>query len=264
MKTKNITYTFLVTGTLVLFTLSQACGTGPSNANQKDDSSTKNDATQAAPNETTTTVTEQVRCFRGIDISHYNGDEATEIDPADSLTFIICKATQGTTTVDPDFSENWKTIKAKKMILGAYHFYLTYEDPVQQATHFLSTLNMLGETDMVPIVDIEQQSLDTNKPHKASETQKNFLLFLNHIESESGYTPMIYTAPAFANQYLADTIFSKYPLWIAEYTTATKPRIPVAWKKKGYKIWQKSATYKIHSRVTDYDIFYGKKSDLYK
>jgi lysozyme len=265
MKTKKRTYTFLFPAAITLLTLSQACGTGTGNDNRQGDARTKNDAAQTALNEIqTSTATEEVQCFRGIDISHYNGDEATEIDQADSLTFIICKATQGTTVVDPDFSENWRTIKAKKMILGAYHFYLTHEDPVLQAKHFLNTLNMLGKTDMVPIVDIEQQSLPNNKQHKVTEIKKNFLLFLNYVESASGRTPMIYTAPAFANQYLTDTAFSKHPLWIAEYTTAPKPRIPAAWKKKGHKIWQKSANYKISSHVTDYDIFYGKKSDLYK
>jgi GH25 family lysozyme M1 (1,4-beta-N-acetylmuramidase) len=255
-KTKN--YFLLFIGTLTLLTLLQACRRGTSNTNQSD-GSTKNDTAQTAD-----TATEQVQCFRGIDISHYNGDEATEIDQADSLTFIICKATQGINRVDPKFKKNWNTIKTKKMILGAYHFYLTDKDPLLQADHYLNTLRKLGETDMVPIVDIEQQSLPNKKPHKVSEIQKDFLLFLNHVKCISGRTPMIYTGPAFADQYLRDTVFSKHALWIAEYTTGTKPNIPVAWKKKGQKIWQKSKNYMIDSQVTDYDIFYGKKSDLYK
>lgn len=264
MKTKKTSYIVLFTGTLILTSL-PACIRRTSNANQQENTGIRNDAAQAEITEVyTIAAPEPMQYFRGIDISHYNGDEATEIDQTDSLTFIICKATQGTTVIDPDFSENWKTIKAKKMILGAYHFYLTHEDPLLQAEHFLNTLRRHGKTDMVPIVDIEQQSLSINTNHKASEIQKNFLLFLNHIERASGRIPMIYTAPAFANQYLTDTVFSKHPLWIAEYTNATKPRIPVAWKKKGHKIWQKSASYKIDSHVTDYDIFYGKKSDLYK
>ena len=42
----------------------------------------------------------------GIDISKWNGNEAEEIEPKDSITFVICKATQGIKLVDPDFKQN--------------------------------------------------------------------------------------------------------------------------------------------------------------
>ena len=60
----------------------------------------------------------------GIDISMYQGKEVGEIHKKnDSLGFIICKATEGITYTDPDFSYNWKNIKEKSFIRGAYHFY---------------------------------------------------------------------------------------------------------------------------------------------
>lgn len=200
----------------------------------------------------------------GVDISKWNGDAASQIDPTDNISFIICKATQGSSGIDIDFDKNWKIIRNKKCILGAYHFYNTYEDPIKQAKHYWKTIGAVGKTDMIPIVDIEQLSLPKDGKGMPAQVQKDLLKFLRYIEDSSGHVPMIYTAPSFANKYLANTIFSKYPLWIAEYTKAKEPQIPVAWKGKGYKIWQKSDTYYIDSNIYDFDVFYGKKSDLYK
>lgn len=200
----------------------------------------------------------------GVDISKWNGDAAAQIDPADNISFIILKATQGESSIDIDFNKNWKIIRDEKCILGAYHFYNTFEDPIKQAQHYWKTISTEGKTDMIPIVDIEQLSLPKNGKENQAQIQKDLKKFLNHIEDVSGRIPMIYTTPSFANKYLANTLFSKYPLWIAEYTKAKVPQIPLAWKEKGYKIWQKSDAYFVDSNIYDYDVFYGKKTDLYK
>lgn len=202
--------------------------------------------------------------WRGVDISKWNGNAAAEIDPTDSITFIICKATEGMSEIDPDFDTNWQIIKNKKCILGTYHFYRTEDDPVKQAQHFLSTIDAKGKTDMVPIVDIEQESLPAGNTVDNSTLQKNFLQFLNFIESKCNCTPMIYTNGGFANEFLLNRIFNKYPLWLAAYTTSPAPPIPYAWRQNGYKIWQKRNSYHLDSHVFDFDVFYGKKNDLYK
>lgn len=210
------------------------------------------------------TDTSKITYLRGIDISKWNGNAAAEIDPGDSITFIICKATEGTTIIDPDFDNNWQIIKAKKSILGTYHFYQVSDDPVKQAQHFLSTVGSKGQADMVPIVDIEQGSIPPSVQPQESALQNNLLQFLSYIEEKCNCIPMIYTNTGFADQYLMNNVFSKYPLWLAAYSNAKNPQLPFVWKKKGYKIWQKQDSYFIDSHVYDFDVFYGKKTDLYK
>jgi lysozyme len=202
--------------------------------------------------------------FYGVDISKWNGDEVTEIDPTDSLSFIICKATEGNKGVDNELRSNWATIKDKKMILGAYHFYHTYGSPEIQASHYWDIVCALGETDMVPIVDIEQESLPKIGSVDIKDIQQDLLTFLELIKQKSGRTPMIYTGYSFANQYLNRSSFAEYPLWLADYNHAVKPSIPNTWRKNGYKIWQKNDNYKIDSQPTDFDVFYGEKSELYE
>jgi lysozyme len=210
-------------------------------------------------------VAEEPGTYYGIDISHYQSDEANELGPEDSLTFVICKATQGLDQFDKDFETNINTIKAKGYIYGAYHFYETGKDPVAQATHFWNTLvSKNGVPEIAPIVDIEAGSIPNGMRGNAGQIQADLKTFLNKLGTLSGRQPLIYTARAFANSYLLQADFANYDLWLAEYISKKQPVIPWTWQGKGYKIWQKSQSHTIHSRPNDFDVYYGTLSDLKK
>lgn len=199
----------------------------------------------------------------GIDISRWNGDALEEIKPKDSISFVICKATQGTTYQDPDFENNWKTIKKKGWVRGAYHFYLSSEDPIKQAEHFWKVIDAMDSTDIAPIIDIEEESLPAHETVDPVNLQVDLLHFLKHLSDLSGRKPIIYVDLSFANKYLSNSSFAQYPLWLAEYSGAIEPTVPVTWAKKGYKFWQKTDRYSINSHHTDFDVFTGKRSQLY-
>jgi len=199
----------------------------------------------------------------GIDVSKWNGEIERDLDVVDSISFVICKATQGRTNVDPSFRVNWNLLEKRAITKGAYHFYVFNEDPIHQAGFFWSVVQQLDSTDITPIVDIEEGSLSSHSKADPVKVQVALLLFLRHLQEISGRLPMIYTNVAFANEYLTNDTFADYPLWLADYTTRTEPSIPQAWRRKGFKIWQKSDDYAIESRNTDFDVFYGEKKELY-
>ena len=199
----------------------------------------------------------------GIDISKWNGDEVNEIPQKDSIEFIICKATSGTHEIDSEFHSNWQVIKKHQYISGVYHFYLTEKDPLAQAQHFWKTIKE-GNPDINPIVDIEQASVPKGSKTAPLEIQQQLLAFLTHLEKLCNRTPMIYTNTAFADEFLLNESFNRYPLWLSEYTNSSKPKVPKTWQKKGYKIWQKRDNYFVHSHTTDFDVFFGPKSELSK
>jgi lysozyme len=204
------------------------------------------------------------KLYRGIDISHYNGDLVKEIDSRDSLSFVICKATQGLSIVDKNFKMNWNVVKSKNLLLGTYHFYMVGEDPVKQAEHYFQTIDAMGKLDIAGVVDIEQGSIPKGYKVNKAQLQADLIKFLDVLQSKIHRVPMIYTCSGFANQYLNNNAFSKYPLWLAEYTNAVKPKLPATWSKTGYKIWQKSEKYQIDSKPTDFDVYYGSLVDLCK
>jgi lysozyme len=199
----------------------------------------------------------------GIDISKYQGDEIDFIEKKqDTLTFVICKATEGVTSIDPDFRNNWTTITKKGFTRGAYHFYHCGDEPVAQARHFLSAVDSFSRTDFPPIVDFEEASIDKNCSF--SQAESNLLKFLQEIERETGRIPIIYTDNNTGGKYLNNAAFQKYPLFIADYTNSGTPRLPGAWKNKGWALWQKSERYVIHSTTDDFDIFNGSIEELRK
>ena len=143
---------------MVLACLLQACAGGGSNGNATDSTAIKNDSA-AIPSPVGNPGDDRIANYRGIDVSRYNGDLVAEIDGTDSLTFIVCKASEGLNYRDPDYDKNRQIIKQKGMLSGNYHFYHTADDPTTQANFFWSTIQTAGVPDMPPIVDIEQGSL---------------------------------------------------------------------------------------------------------
>lgn len=192
----------------------------------------------------------------GLDISHYNGDEADFLKRrTDSVAFVICKATEGVNTKDSYFASNWNLLKQKHIIRGAYHFYHCTSDPVQQANFFLSVMGPLNKTDFPPVADIEATSFSSSCSVK--EAQQNILKFLNIIEDSTGRIPVIYTGYSVGNEWMNNSAFSRYPLWIANYNKIESPPVPDAWAGSGWVIWQQSETYELHGQANDFDVFNG-------
>ncbi|MEM6720181.1 MAG: GH25 family lysozyme [Bacteroidota bacterium] len=236
---------------LICCTLLYSC------ADEKKENKTPKDTEKAVKKET---VKDTGPAF-GIDISAYQGDEVAMLNNEDtSLKFIICKATQGETYVDPKFAYNWKTTQEKGFIRGAYHFFMSKDDPLKQAKLFVSTIEKLNPTDIPPIIDIEFEGIDTSQP--VQDIQGNALKLLQIIESILKVTPIIYTNNDFANDYLVNPEFARYPLWIADYDSKKTPMLPKTWQEKGYVFWQKTDTYELADYKDDADVFNGDVESL--
>lgn len=234
---------------------------------EQDEKTTSSDTTAAVLNDTTSKTlanaapAAQAGFVYGIDISKYQGDEIDFLNKKqDTLTFVICKATQGLTITDPDFNNNWKTITTKGFIRGAYHFYQCADDPVKQAQFFLSVVDSFSKQGFAPIIDVEESSMSANC--SASQIQSNLLVFLKQIEQRTGRKPIIYTDNNTGNTHLTNAAFAGYPLFIADYNNVSSPVLPGAWKSKTWHLWQKSENYKLLSTQDDFDIFNGGLQEL--
>lgn len=197
----------------------------------------------------------------GIDISSYQGNEIDDLEKSrDSIDFIICKATQGVSFIDPMFRHNWVTAKEKGFIRGAYHFYSSTDNPIEQAEFFIEQIKDIQPDDLPPVVDVEGGGIE--KGQSTEEIQLSVLTLLRTIEERLGIKPIIYTNTDFANIYLNDPELANYPLWIADYESKKEPVLPIIWQEKGYVLWQKSDTYKILNYTNDEDYFNGNLEGL--
>lgn len=174
------------------------------------------------------------RLHSGIDVSWHSGTVDWDAVRAAGHTFVFLKATEGVDLPDPSFADHWRAAGDAGLVRGAYHFYVTEDDPEAQARLFISKV-ALAPGDLVPVVDVETIGHDT-APGVAARLQT----FCDLIEKHYGVRPIIYTSPTFWNRHL-DASFGHHPLWIAEYGVES-PTVPTGWNRWHLWQWRENAT----------------------
>jgi len=167
----------------------------------------------------------------GVDVSHYQGNVDWSAVRAGGASFAFCKASEGTTTVDPRFADNWQALEAAGLMRGAYHFGHPGFDADTQAVHFHSVVGALKPGDLPPVLDIE-----TSDGHPVSVVVPWVLNFVARAESLFGRKLVIYTG-GFWKSTLGDPVvpeLSAHPLWLANY--GQSPVLPRAWS--AWTFWQ--------------------------
>ncbi|HXZ42853.1 MAG TPA: GH25 family lysozyme [Terriglobales bacterium] len=194
----------------------------------------------------------------GIDISHYNGSVNFAQLAAGALAFVYVKASEGQLTKDPLYATNYAGLQQNQIPRGAYHFFYPQLDAQAQASNFLSVVTQLNAGDLPPVLDVEVSGEQSPSAIAAAMQQ-----WLDAVQQNLGRTPMIYTAAGFWNTALGGTTsFASYPLWVAEYTGNSSPRLPAGFTN--YVFWQYSQSGSVPGIASnvDMDQFNGSSSDL--
>lgn len=165
----------------------------------------------------------------GLDVSHHSGEVDWLQIENEGYTFVYLKASEGVDDPDPLFAQHWRALESRDLLRGAYHFYVTEDDPEAQAKLFLSQVVDLKPGDLPPVVDIEVLGHGTT-----GDLSRRLQRFLDIVEDELGVTPVIYTTAKFWNQHF-DPTFGRYPLWVAEYEV-DEPNVPNGWES--WHVWQ--------------------------
>ncbi|WP_313803900.1 glycoside hydrolase family 25 protein [Flavobacterium sp.] len=192
----------------------------------------------------------------GFDVSEYQGkiewDKINKIEDEFPLSFVFIRATAGNDRPDSRFEENWKKAKEHFFIRGAYHYYRPNENSIEQAEHFIKTVD-LRKGDLPPVLDIEKlpknQSIDSLKV--------GLRRWLKRVEKHYKVKPIIYSGESYYTDFLKDE-FEDYPFWIANYNFFVDSM------KKDWLFWQfteKAQIYGIKGLV-DVNVFNGNKEDL--
>lgn len=199
--------------------------------------------------------------IHGIDVSHHQGKINWQklknqgmIDKF-PVRFVMIKATEGASRIDPNFKENFFQARENGFTRGAYHFYSIYSSAEKQAEFFIKNVK-LEKGDLPPVLDVE------HKPK--NQTDEEFVVsirkWLDIVENHYGVKPIIYTYYKFKTRYLNGSVFDDYPYWIAHYYV-DKVEYEGAWK-----FWQHTDAGRlpgIKGRV-DFNIYNGSYYDLRK
>ncbi len=173
--------------------------------------------------------------YVGADISRYqekfNWEKAqvlNQFNDTIQLKFIIAKATEGTTLVDPlYYYHRAKAKQQKDIVFGAYHFFRANKEVEAQANHFVNTAQ-LEEGNLLPVVDVEE----TNGVSPRVIREK-LNLFCNLLENKYGQKPIIYSNKDFLLKIVGEG-FKEYPIWVAHYGVS-QVDMPNSWD---WDVWQ--------------------------
>ena len=155
---------------------------------------------------------------------------------------------------------NWNGMREAGVVRGAYHFFYAADNAIDQANHFIQTVQAqtLKPDDLPPVLDIK-----ITDGVSGTALVAGVKTWLEAVEKAFGRKPIIYTDPSFANEYLTDPAFGDYPLWIADYGVQT-PSIPQGWQGKAWSFWQYSQSGTVNGieGAADLDRFNGSYQEM--
>ena len=192
-------------------------------------------------------TTETTSVLKGIDVSYCQNEVDWDAAKASGLVdFAILRAGYGkeANQVDTQFNRNYAACKRLGIPCGAYWFsYAMSEDEARrEAQVFLQTIK--GKSFEYPVY----MDLENEKQFALGKAAFSAIVdaFLNTLE-QAGYFAGLYCSTYYLDNYLSNSIKSRYTVWCAQYASKCTYQNP-------YGIWQ----YNVAGNA-EYDII-GQKS----
>lgn len=176
-------------------------------------------------------TTETTSILKGIDVSYCQNEVDWDAAKASGLVdFAILRAGYGreTSQVDTQFERNYAACKRLGIPCGAYWFSyaMSAEEAKREAQVFLQTIK--GKSFEYPVY----MDLELAKQFALGKAACSAIVdaFLSVLE-QSGYYAGLYCSTYYLDNYLSDSIKSRYTVWCAQYASKCTYQNP-------YGIWQ--------------------------
>lgn len=183
-----------------------------------------------------------------IDVSHWqNKVDWAKLKKA-GIDGVYIKCTQGLKYSDPVCLAHATSAKANNLKVGYYHFATLTEDATGEAMFFLNRLHTLPTSDLIPMLDIEENKSTFSQ----SQVESWMHLFIETVKSVKEICG-IYSYTSFLDLNLPVTHpFGIVPLWIAQYRNVLSPSLPHGWNTAC--LWQYTNTGSIEGIPGTYDL----------
>jgi GH25 family lysozyme M1 (1,4-beta-N-acetylmuramidase) len=193
---------------------------------------------------------------QGFDISHYQPSVNFAAAYNAGARFVIIKATEGTSYIDPSFSSHYTGATNAGLIRGGYHFaHPGQTTGAAQADYFIAHGGgWSGDGITLPgMLDLEAESSGQCWGLSTTAMVAWIKAFSDRYHSREGVYPMLYTNPSWWSACTGNSnaFVNTNPLVLAHYSSSVGT-IPGGWSYQ--TIWQNSDSYAYGG---DSDIFNG-------
>jgi GH25 family lysozyme M1 (1,4-beta-N-acetylmuramidase) len=192
---------------------------------------------------------------QGIDVSSYQGNVDWAGQWRSGVRFAYVKATEGTSYINPFFTQQYLGSYKAGMIRGAYHFGLPNQSAIAQANYFKAHgggWSRDGKT-LPPALDIEYNPYGPTCYGLSQSAVVTWLkTFSNQVHKNTGRYPVIYTTTDWWRQCTGNSsaLAKTDRIWIANWS-GSPGILPAGWK--AWKFWQ----YSDGGGRLDHDVFNG-------
>lgn len=179
--------------------------------------------------------------MNGFDIASYQSGLNIGSVPCD---FVIIKATQGTTYVNPALRKHWRQATECGKLVGLYH-YASKGGAEAEAAFFVKTVQSLGGIGRaILILDWEKDS-NVNYPNPDYARR-----FLAAVYEATGVRPFIYMSKSVCRDYDWRAVAPSFPLWAAQYKNdkPTGYQITPWTDTRGFGAWSAALIYQYSSK----------------
>lgn len=168
----------------------------------------------------------RLRSLQGIDVSHWAGKINFRRVKNDGIRIVYIKATQGRDYIDPDFERNYREARREDLAIGFYHYVTAGNatEAAEEARFFASQIR-----DKIHHARAAMD-FETFGDLTTAEVREISLRFLDTLEREFHYRPVLYSDSSNASTRFSDSRLTRFPLWIADYDVR-RPDMENLWSK---------------------------------
>lgn len=185
--------------------------------------------------------------MNGIDIAGHQKGINLAVVPCD---FVIIKATQGKTFVNPEFTKQITQALTAGKCVGVYH-YANGAGVDVETDHFIDTIRpYIGKVILAIDWENNKDKHGNNDNPKFAAGDYNYCeRLLQAVKSKTGITPFLYMSKSVARQFKWE-IGRSFPLWVAQYANynPTAYQLTPWTDKKGYGPWAEPVIFQYSSK----------------
>ena len=198
---------------------------------------------------------------KGVDVSSYQGNIDWPLLASRDIDFAYIKATEGSSSQDRCFSQNWQEASKTGIRIGAYHFFSFESAGQTQAQNFIDTVDPVDNM-LPPVIDVEYYGSFTSEDTiDVGEVRKELRTMVDILTEEYGMKPVIYVSES-SYKTIVKGSFEDCGLWYR--SVYSKVPSDVNWVFWQYSNRHRLKGYDGKEAYIDMNVFAGNKEEFIK